>query len=195
MNSSCCITQTNIAARIRFCHISYLRYFPLPLVYSWLHLKGTLVYTPPWNKTADKHLLHKSVHTLRFACNWMLSYHMKDYYSSPCNTSDSRPSQLKDPQLLSEHNCKQYSEARHSKASHLLGREIWPHVSYWAWVFSPHCIVQGVSAHDTWLHELLSGFVSQSIICLQDPLEATKSNIILPSQSMHVRTYSGVKRL
>ena len=63
MNSSCCITRTNIAARIRFCHISYLRYFSLPLVYSWLHLKGTLVYTPPWNKTAYKHLLHKSVPT------------------------------------------------------------------------------------------------------------------------------------
>ena len=65
MNSSYCITRTNIAARIRFCHISYLRYFPLPLVYSWLHLKGTLVGTPPWNKTAYKHLLHRSVHTLR----------------------------------------------------------------------------------------------------------------------------------
>ena len=58
------------------CHISYLRYFPLPLVYSSLHLKRTLVHTPPWNKTAYKHLLHKSVNSLTFACIWQKSYHM-----------------------------------------------------------------------------------------------------------------------
>ena len=36
----------------------------------------TVVGTPPWNKTAYKHLLHKSVHSLTFACIWQRSYHM-----------------------------------------------------------------------------------------------------------------------
>ena len=57
-------------------------------------------------------------------------------------------------------------------------------------------LCQGGRARDTWLHELLFGFVSQSPLLLAGSTRGhetqntanTKRNIVLPSQSMHVRT-------